>query len=54
MFNFFSPETQDGVAFVAAFMGGVAVMVFGYAGIRAIMGAIKVLITPSHQMAKRN
>lgn len=54
MFNFFSSTTHDDVAIVAAFMVGVGSLVFGYVGIRGILGAIKVLFTPQHQMAKRN
>lgn len=54
MFNFFSSTTPDGVAIVAAFMAGVGCLVFGYVGVRGILGALKVLFTPQHQMAKRN
>ncbi|QZA70551.1 hypothetical protein AH04_68 [Erwinia phage AH04] len=54
MFDFFSSTTPDGVALVGSFIGGIGAMVFGYAGIRGIVSAVKVLLTPTQQMAKRN
>lgn len=54
MFHFFSSTTPDDIAIVAAFLGGIGALVFGYAAFQAIKGAIKVLLTPTHQMAKRN
>lgn len=53
MFNFFSSTTPDDVALVAAFMGGIAIMIFGAAAWYGIKGAIKELFAPSNQMAKR-
>jgi hypothetical protein len=49
-----SSDTPDGVALIGAFLSGIAIMVFGYAALRAIFGAVKVLITPAPTMAKRN
>lgn len=50
-----SSDTPDGVALIGAFLSGVGVMVFGYAALCAIVGALKVLFTPASQgMAKRN
>lgn len=54
MFNFFSSTTPDDIAIAGAFLTGIGVLVFGYVGFRAIKNAIKVLMTPTHQMAKRN
>lgn len=54
MFHFFSSTTPDDVAIVGAFFGGIGAIVFGYAAFQGIKGALKVLLTPTHQMAKRN
>lgn len=54
MFDFFNPATPDDVAIVAAFLGGIGILIFGYAAFQGIKNAVKVLLTPTHQMAKRN
>lgn len=54
MFNFFSSTSPDGVAIIAAFMAGVTVIVFGVAAWHGITGAIKEILNPPEQMAKRN
>lgn len=54
MFNFFSSTTPDDVAIVAAFLGGIGAIIFTYAAFQGIKNAVKVLLTPTRQMAKRN
>lgn len=54
MFNLFSETTPDDVAIVSAFIGGIAIMIFGAAAWYGIKDAIKNFREANRPMAKRN